>query len=90
MFGWSEIVNKRGEMWKGLKNLSSKAGVENCFGGVPSRISDFISLVNINYSFQINQPTRCNNFSSLLLGVYVQLSMFQASSRPSSGTQQLQ
>jgi hypothetical protein len=29
-----------------------------------------------------NQPTRCNNFSSLLLDVYVQLSVFRASSRP--------
>jgi hypothetical protein len=35
--------------------------------------------------FQINQPTRCKNFSSLLLEVYVQLNMFRASSRPSSG-----
>ena len=42
--------------------------------------------------FQINQPTRCNNFSSLLLDVYsyVQLNMFRASSRPSSGAQELQ
>jgi len=42
--------------------------------------------------FQINQPTRCYKFSSLLLDIYsyVQLNMFPASSRPSSGTQQLQ
>ena len=40
--------------------------------------------------FQINQPTRRNNFSTLLLDVYVQLNMFQASSRPSPGAQQLQ
>jgi hypothetical protein len=42
--------------------------------------------------FQINQPTRCNNFSSLLLDVYsyVRLNIFRASSRPSSGAQQLQ
>ena len=39
---------------------------------------------------QINQPTRCNNFSSLLLDVYVQFNMFRASSRPSSGAQHLQ
>ena len=39
---------------------------------------------------QINQPTRCNIFSSLLLDVYLQLNMFWASSRPSSGAQQLQ
>ena len=42
--------------------------------------------------FQINQPNRCIRFSSLLLYVYsyVQLNMFRASSRPSSGAQQLQ
>jgi hypothetical protein len=39
---------------------------------------------------EINQPTRCNNFSSLLLDVYVQLNKFRASSRPSSGAQHLQ
>jgi hypothetical protein len=42
------------------------------------------------YVVQINQPTRCNNFSSLLLDVYLQLNMFRAFSRPSSGAQQLQ
>jgi len=40
-----------------------------------------------HHTIQINQPTRCNNFSSLLLDVYVQLNMFWASSRPSSGAQ---
>ena len=43
-----------------------------------------------HHTIQINQPTRCNNFSSLLLDVYLQLNMFRASSRPSSGAQQLQ
>jgi hypothetical protein len=43
------------------------------------------------HTFQINQPTRCNKFWSLLLDVYsyVQLNMFRASSRPSSWVQQL-
>ena len=36
-----------------------------------------------HHSIQINQTTRCNNFSSLLLDIYVQLNMFRASSRPS-------
>jgi len=45
---------------------------------------------SFRFFFQINQPTRCNNFSSLLLDVYVQLTMFRASSRPSSGAQKLQ
>jgi len=40
-------------------------------------------------SIQINQQTRCNSFSSLLLEVYVQLNMFRTSSRLSSGAQQL-
>jgi hypothetical protein len=35
-------------------------------------------------------PTRCNNFSSILLDAHLQLNMFRASSRPSSGAQQLQ
>jgi hypothetical protein len=43
-----------------------------------------------HYTVSVNQPTRCNNFSSLLLNVYVQLNMFRASSLPSSGAQQLQ
>jgi hypothetical protein len=38
----------------------------------------------------INQLTRCNSFSSLVLDVYVQLNMFRGSSRPLSGAQQLQ
>jgi len=43
-----------------------------------------------HHTFQINQPIRCNIFSSLLLEVYLQLNMFRAFSRPSSGAQQLQ
>jgi len=42
------------------------------------------------HTIQINQPIRCKNSLSLLLDVYVQLNMFRASSRPSSGAQQLQ
>jgi hypothetical protein len=42
------------------------------------------------HTIQINQPTRCKDFSSLLLDVYLQLNMFRASSCPSSGAQQLQ
>ena len=38
------------------------------------------------HTIRIIQPTRCNNFTSLLLDVYVWLNMFcRASSRPSSG-----
>jgi hypothetical protein len=43
-----------------------------------------------NHVIPINQPTRCNIFSSLLLDVYVQLNMFRTSSRSSSGAHQLQ
>jgi hypothetical protein len=38
-----------------------------------------------HHTIQINQPTRCSSFTSLLLDVYVWLNMFRASSRPSSG-----
>jgi len=43
-----------------------------------------------HHTLQINQPSRCNNFSILLLDVYLQLNMFRVPSRPSSGAQQLQ
>jgi len=36
-------------------------------------------------SIQINQPTRCNSFTSLLLDVYVWFNMFWAPICPSSG-----
>jgi hypothetical protein len=76
------------------------------FGGIPAAVPSkrhhyiattklteanlkFVSPCIIIY-IQINQPTRCNTFSSLLLDVYLQLNMFRASSRPSSGAQQPQ
>jgi len=37
------------------------------------------------HTIQINQPTRCNSFTSLILDVYVWLNMFQTSPHPSSG-----
>jgi hypothetical protein len=36
-------------------------------------------------TIQINQPTRCNSFTSLLFDVYVWLNMFRVPLRPSSG-----
>jgi hypothetical protein len=60
-------------------------------------IFDFITTIKFKvcksvhyHTTPINQPTRCNNLSSLLLDVYVRLNMFQASSHPSSEAQQLQ
>jgi hypothetical protein len=43
-----------------------------------------------HHTIPVNQQTRCNNFPSLLLDVYVRLNMFWASARPSSGAQELQ
>jgi len=37
-----------------------------------------------HHTIQINQPTRCNSFTSLLLDLYVWLNMFRALLRPSS------
>jgi hypothetical protein len=37
------------------------------------------------HTFQINQPTRCKSFTSLLLEVYVWLNMFRLPPRPWSG-----
>jgi hypothetical protein len=44
---------------------------------------------NIRENKSDKSPTRCNNFSSILLDVYLQLNMFWMSSR-SSGAQQPQ
>jgi len=57
-----------------------------------SLIRDIINKFKVcksvhHHTIQINQPNRCNNFSSLLLDVYVQLNMFRAFSHPSSGAQ---
>jgi hypothetical protein len=59
-------------------------------GGESIRFENTYLFLPTARTVQISQPTRCNNFSSLLLDVYVQLNMFLASSRPSSGAQQLQ
>jgi hypothetical protein len=52
-------------------------------------IDDKSKVCNYHHTIQINQPTRCNNFSGLLPDVYVQINMFRASSHPSTGAQQL-
>ena len=49
--------------------------------------------INQGYTIIHGQPiikNKCNNFSSLLLDIYVQFNMFRASSRPSLGAQLLQ
>jgi len=38
-----------------------------------------------HHTIQINQPTTCNSFRSLLLDVYVWLNMFRTPLRPSLG-----
>jgi len=38
-----------------------------------------------HHTIQINQPTRCNNLTSLLLDVYVWFNMFREPLCPSSG-----
>jgi hypothetical protein len=57
-------------------------GDRRVYGG-KFKISKSVHL----HTVQTNQPTRYNNFSSLLLDVYVQLNMFRAPSRSSSGPQ---
>jgi len=46
-------------------------------------------IVNI-FQYSNKSPTRCNNFSVYYPDVYLQLNMFRAFSRPSSGAQWLQ
>jgi hypothetical protein len=50
-----------------------------------NRISDFTKNTSICLLIQINQPTRCKSFTSLLLDVYMWLNMFRPPPRPSSG-----
>jgi hypothetical protein len=63
-------------------------GTETLFANRGSNIKVCKSVHH--HTIQVNHPTRCNNFSSLLLDIYLQLNMFRASSRPSSGSQQMQ
>jgi hypothetical protein len=46
---------------------------------------ELIEYTSTKALIQINQPTKCNSFTSLLLDVYVWLNMFRAPLRPSSG-----
>jgi len=71
-----------------LKNVYQNTNVNTVFTNLNIKFKVCKSMHH--HTIQITQPTRCNNFSSLLPDVYVQLNMFRASSRPSSGAQQLQ
>jgi hypothetical protein len=59
-------------------------GLQNNYQ-VPIKNADVLNPVASVYkvSIQISQPTRCNNFTSLLLDVLVWLNMFRAPTRPS-------
>jgi hypothetical protein len=54
-----------------------------------SRKGPFVTYLNQILLFDVSEvrasPTRCNNFTSLLLEVYVWLNKFRVLSRPSSG-----
>ena len=64
--------------------LSPKSQVSNSFT-TASLISQYRKTFKTFQMMQINQPTRCGSFTSLLLDVYVWLNMFWAPLRPSSG-----
>jgi len=77
-FVWA-LYTATGE--KGVRPTSAKPFCRNTV-----RRHLFLSAPHTSrYIIQINQPTSCNSFTSLLLGVYVWLNMFRASPRPSSG-----
>jgi hypothetical protein len=56
-----------------------------CLATYNANLLTNISHSELGYWIQINQPTKCNNFTSLLLDVYVWLNMFRAPLRQSSG-----
>ena len=58
----------------------------NLVAHVDKAASDFDVPKSVHHhTIQINQPTRWNSFTSLLLDVYVWLNMFRAPIHPSSG-----
>jgi len=75
--------------------ISVAAANSNCcitFGGgllckmSTTLVKTFDVPKSVHYhTIQINKPTRCNRFTSLLLDVYVWLNTFRAPLRPSSG-----
>jgi hypothetical protein len=82
----------------GVKNKTASEIYFNLFYLLDFKLSPYFEYCMLfkvckslhHHTTQINQPTRFKNFSSLLLDVYLQLKMLWASSRPSSGAQQLQ
>ena len=87
---------KRLFVLRGFVQLQLELRVKNCITSVLGVLLE-INSQGCTKSFdvrqsvhhrtiQINQPTRCNSFTSLLLDVYVCLNMFRAPLRPSSGT----
>jgi hypothetical protein len=57
---------------------------------VPSSVFEYCLWFDVcksvhHYTIQINQSTRCNSFTSLLVDVQMWLNMFRTSLRPSSG-----
>jgi len=71
------ICCTNGNAWNNLKILSGTDVALN-----QPHINAFYFTERPKFSFhffQLNQPTRCSKFSSLLLDVYLQLNMFQAS-----------
>jgi hypothetical protein len=71
-----------GNTWRCYKNLrgfNQKLRKERKFGRFDVRKSVH------HHTIQINQPTICNSFTSLLLDFFVWLNTFRASPRPSSG-----
>jgi len=77
------------------RNLLHLSGMEPQILGCPVRkidtkpmaLSGFLDVCKSvhHHTIQINQTTRCNSFTSLLLDVHMWFNMFRASSRPSSG-----
>jgi hypothetical protein len=67
-------------------HLTTESLVKLCCLVSASYFKEFkVCKLEHHQTIQINQPTRYNNLSSLLLDFYLQLNMLRASSLPSSG-----
>jgi hypothetical protein len=82
------LVDMLGALRKALYSIAQVYGTYKVFQAYSCKFKVCQSVHH--HTIQINQPTRCNNISSLLLEFYVQLNMFRTSSRPSSGAQLMQ
>jgi len=75
---WDKILNPLNAELNLICHLLALLGAHHIFHVSGLRVKSLKFASPCIIMLQINQPTRCKNFSSLLLDVYVQFNMFRA------------